>query len=165
MSLTTRSTRPLSHMAPTRTRLNLSAARRSLQILLVLAAPTLSACADRVTDPTSSLTLSSSSPSAARSSFPIELASVGWQAQGRSLVAAGSLSPIVAARVYALLGVAQYGAVVDADKSADSDCTLKETGEGFGDGWRSRFEARRGAVAGASAQILSYLFPAAAATL
>ena len=88
-----------------------------------------------------------------------------WQAQGRALVAAGSLSPSVAARVYALLGVAQYGAVVDADKNVDGDGALQENGEGFGGGGRSRFEARRGAVAGASAQILSYLFPAAATTL
>ena len=88
-----------------------------------------------------------------------------WQGQGRALVAAGGLSPIVAARAYALLGVAQYGAVVDADKNVVGDGALQENGEGFGAGGRSRFEARRGAVAGASAQILSYLFPAAATSL
>jgi len=143
---------------------NLPSSRRLLQLASILALPALSACADGVTDPPSAPALSTSSATASRS-FPVTLASMDWQAQGRALVAAGSLSPIVAARVYGLLGVAQYGAVVDADKSVDGDGALQQNGQGFGDGGRSRFEARRGAVAGASAQILSYLFPAAAATL
>jgi hypothetical protein len=161
MSLTTRSTRP--HPRPTRPRtpFTFPTAPRSLQIALVLAVPALSACADRVTDATSPTSLSSSSASATRS-FPTALATVGWQEQGRNLVIARKVSPIDAARVYALLGVAQYGAVVDADSRVDGDATLKDEGQGFGVGGRSRFEARRGAVAGASATILSYLFPATA---
>ena len=160
MSLTTRSTRPHPRPTQTRTPFRLPSARRSLQLTLVLAFPALSACTDRVTDATSPPSLSSSSASATRSFPTTELASVGWQEQARLLVAPRRLSPLDATRIYALLGVAQYGAVVEADKNVDADGTLQENGQGFGDGGRSRFEARRGAVAGASAQILSSFFPA-----
>lgn len=165
MSLTTRTTRPHARETFRRTPLSFPSARRSFQILLVLAVPAMSACTDRSADPTGPPALSPSAAAAARSSFPTALASVGWQAQGRALVVAGSLSPIVAARVYALLGVAQYGAVVNADKNVNGDGILAADGQGFAAGGRSRFEARRGAVAGASTQILSSLFPAAAAAL
>jgi hypothetical protein len=163
MSLATRSTRP--HLRPTQTRtpFRLPSARRSLQLAFVLAVPILSACADRSGDPTGPLSLSRSSASATRS-FPTALASVGWQEQGRSLVAGhpATMSPLNAVRAYALLSVAQYGAVVDADSRVDADATLKDEGQGIGVGGRSRFEAQRGAIAGASAQVLSYLFPDAA---
>jgi membrane-associated phospholipid phosphatase len=66
---------------------------------------------------------------------------------------ARSRSPIVAARDYALLGVAQYGAVVNADEQLRAG------------GGRSQFEARRGAVAGASATILLSLFTTPADTV
>ena len=97
--------------------------------------------------------------------LPNRAATVGWQAQGRSLVAShgAAISPIIATRIYALLGVAQYGAVVDAGKQLDADGILN--GDGFGDGGRRRFEAERGAIAAASTQILSYLFPDAATAL
>jgi membrane-associated phospholipid phosphatase len=132
-------------------------------MVLVLALPALSACADRATDATSPPSLSSLSARADRS-FPTALASVSWQEQGRSLVSSHTaVTPLVATRIYALLGVAQYGAVVDADKQVDADGIL--SGDGFGDGGRRRFEAERGAIAAASTQILSYLFPDAAATL
>jgi membrane-associated phospholipid phosphatase len=134
-----------------------------LQLVFILTIPVLSACADRVTDATSPSSLSSSSSSTR--SFPTTLASVGWQEQGRLLVADHpvTMSPVVAVRVYALLGVAQYGAVVDADKQVEADGSL--TSDGFGDGGRSRFEAERGASAAASARILSYIFTDAATAL
>src|SRR5215208_3134040 len=158
MSLTTRTIRSEVRETFPRTSFSFPSARRSFQILSVLAVPALSGCADRVTDPTGSPALSPSSASATRS-FPTALASVGWQEQARLLVAPRRVSPIDATRVYALLGVAQYGAVVEADSRLDAAGVPNE-GSGFGDGGRSRFEARRGAVAGASAQILSYLCPA-----
>jgi membrane-associated phospholipid phosphatase len=76
---------------------------------------------------------------------------VGWQAQARVFVTnnPATMSPINAARAYALLGVAEYGAVVAADEQLDTD------------GGRSQFEARRGAVAGASAVILAAFFTTA----
>jgi membrane-associated phospholipid phosphatase len=89
-------------------------------------------------------------------------ASPGWQAQARTLAAANSMSPWAAARVYAALSVAQYAAVVAADHS-QSDGQLPANG--VGEGGRSALEARRGAVAGASAQVLSFFFPTAAAAL
>jgi membrane-associated phospholipid phosphatase len=134
-----------------------------MQLALALSLPGVFACADRVTDPPNPRSLSSSSASADRS-FPTELATIGWQAQGRSLVASHiAVIPVVATRIYALLGVAQYGAVVDADKQVESDGILQSNG--FGDGGRRRFEAERGAIAAASTQILSYLFPDAALAL
>ena len=154
MSPSTRSTRQHARMTLVLTSLRLPNARRSRQILLIIAAPALSACADRVTEP-----LRTPSSASADRSFTTTLASVGWQEEARSLVAPRRVTPIDAARIYALLGVAQYGAVVEADRQLDAAGVLNE-GAGFGAGGRSRFEARRGAVAGASAQILSYLFPA-----
>jgi membrane-associated phospholipid phosphatase len=64
------------------------------------------------------------------------------------------MSPINAIRLYALHSVAQYAAVVAVDDGADV------RGGGSAD-----HEARRGAVAGASAQLLSFLLPDAAAAL
>jgi len=106
------------------------------------------------------------SPSAANAtrSFPTELATVGWQAQARALIASHvAVGPLIAVRAYALLGVAQYGAVVDAGKQPGDDGVLDDNG--YGGSGRARFEAERGAVAGASAQLLSFLFPDAAAAL
>jgi membrane-associated phospholipid phosphatase len=137
--------------------------RPPLQILFALAVPILSACADRVTDPASSPSLSSSTSTTR--SFPTVLATVGWEEQGRILVANHpvTMSPIVAARVYALLGVSQYGAVVDADNQVAADGVVPD--DGFGEGGRRRFEARRGAIAGASEAILSHVFADASGTL
>jgi len=88
--------------------------------------------------------------------------SPGWQAQARTLAGAANMSPLAAARVYAALSVAQYGAVMSTDDS-DTDGVVAENGVGAGG--RSALEAQRGAVAGASAQVLSFFFPAAAAAL
>jgi membrane-associated phospholipid phosphatase len=127
-----------------------------------LATSVLLACSDRVTDPATASELPRS-PSAARS-FPTGLASVRWLEEARSLVASHvTITPLVAVRVYSLISVAQYGAVVDAGDQVDDDGVLGPNV--FADGGRRRFEAERGAVAGASARIMSYLFPDAAAAL
>jgi membrane-associated phospholipid phosphatase len=76
------------------------------------------------------------------------LASPAWQASIRSHVSAASLNPQTAVHAYPLLGVAQYLAVQEADAAI-----------GAGDGGRARLETDRGAVAGASVVVLSYLFP------
>ena len=88
--------------------------------------------------------------------------SIGWQEQARALAAGGNMSPLAASRVYAAVGVAQYRAVMEID-DADTDGQLPE--HGVGAGGRSALEARRGAVAGASATVLGFLFPAAASTM
>jgi membrane-associated phospholipid phosphatase len=96
------------------------------------------------------------------SSFVTRPSSLDWQQEARDLVGANKLSPLAAARVYAALSVAQYQAVVAADDRG-GDGLLPA--HGLGAGGRSALEARRGAVAGASAQVLSFFFPAAAPTL
>jgi len=95
------------------------------------------------------------SPSQSRFAQLASPSSPGWQNQARTLVGANNMSPLAAARVYAALSVAQYGAVMTVNDS-DADA------EGGG---RAALEASRGAVAGASAQVLSFFFPAAAVAL
>jgi len=108
----------------------------------------LSACSDR--NPTSAPI------TASRSGLPYDvgLASPAWQAlavhQAIGLTPpVGSLNPLQSAHAYALLGVAQYLAVQQADAAVGSS-------------GRSQLEAERGAVAGASAAVLTYLLPAGA---
>jgi membrane-associated phospholipid phosphatase len=96
------------------------------------------------------------------SDLAVTPSSIGWQEQGRALVAANNLSPLAAARVYAALSVAQYRAVM-AVRDPERDDRLSASG--VGRGGRSRLEARRGAVAGASVEVLSFFFPAAAESM
>ncbi len=117
-----------------------------LVILLSLLAA-VSACTDRAPAPTGL------GISASRTGVPFGagLASPAWQAVAGaraigSTPPVGSLNPLQSAHAYALLGVAQYLAVQDADAAVGSD-------------GRSQFEAERGAVAGASAAVLAYLVP------
>ena len=106
-----------------------------------------SACTDPSPGPTGS------SVSASRNGLPFTegLASPTWQGIAANRVAQANLAPTTATRTYSELGVAQYLAVQRADVAAGSN-------------GRSQLEAERGAVAGASAVVLTYLFPAAAQT-
>ena len=88
--------------------------------------------------------------------------SPGWQAQARTLVGANNMSPLAAARVYAALSVAQYRAVMAADDSDDGGQSPRMVSGAAG---AARSKHSRGAVAGSSAQVLSFFFPAAAAAL
>jgi membrane-associated phospholipid phosphatase len=117
-------------------------------------------CADPSTSPSTS-GAATTSASRGVSDF-VAPTSIGWQEQARTLVGANNLSPLAAERVYAALSVAQYRAVSATDDS-DTGGLLPENGVGAGG--RSALEAHRGAVAGASAQVLSFFFPAAAASL
>ncbi len=81
------------------------------------------------------------------------LASPIWQAKAATLVAQAKLAPVVSARAYSLLGVAQYWAVQRAEGPSGDRADQAEFGV-------SQRDADRGAVAGASAAVLSYLFPA-----
>ena len=118
--------------------------RRTL-IALALALPAWLACTDAPSGPSQAESRGASAASRASAARATGI----WQQRAGEIVASHSGSPIVAGRVYALLGMAQYGAIVDAD---------------FGGG-QAQFEARRGAVAGASAQLLSALYPDVAASL
>src|SRR5262245_43655992 len=81
------------------------------------------------------------------------LASPAWQAMLTALVSQNHTNPLVASRAYALLGVAQYRAVQLADHGkGHSDDDAEGAGGRVG-------ASDRGAVAGASAAVLTYLFP------
>jgi membrane-associated phospholipid phosphatase len=81
--------------------------------------------------------------------FGVGLASPAWQDTARHFVSVtAGFNPIVAGHAYPVLGVAQYLAVQRAEAAI-----------GNGNGGRARLETDRGAVAGASAVVLTYLFP------
>ena len=80
------------------------------------------------------------------------LASPGWQRTAAALVAQNKVAGCAAARLYAFVGVAQYLAVQRAEHDHDGDGEHERGG-------RSRSASDRGAVAGASVVVLSYLFP------
>lgn len=101
-------------------------------------------------------------PSRSVASLAATPASLGWQAQARTFVGANNLSPLAAARVLAALSVAQYRAVT-AVGGADGDGQLPPNGVGAGG--RSALEAQRGAVAGASAQVLKFFFATASTAI
>jgi len=84
---------------------------------------------------------------ASRSGVPFAsgLASPTWQGTAATRTALANFSPLAAAHGYGLLGVAQYVAV--------------QRAEGAESGGRDQLELDRGAVAGASAVVLTYLFP------
>ena len=88
--------------------------------------------------------------------------SLAWHEAARNLVAANRLSAPAAGRMYAALGVAQHRAVKQVDGSVITD---GDDPNGFGIGGRALYEARRGAVAGASARVLAFFFPAAEPSL
>jgi membrane-associated phospholipid phosphatase len=80
-----------------------------------------------------------------------------WQEIARNRVSANRLSPLAAGRVHAALSVAQQHAAgsVDAPNAEQDQPTT-----GYGPGGRALFEARRGAVAAASARVLTFFFRA-----
>jgi membrane-associated phospholipid phosphatase len=125
---------------------------------LVLSVAALLACADQPTAP-----VPSSTPQPKTTPFSTDLLSPQWQEQIRALVRTNVVPPTVAGRMFAALSVAQYRAILAVDEHRNTEGTLAE--HGFGAGGRSLYEAHRGAVSGASAVVLSFLFPAAAPTL
>ena len=97
--------------------------------------------------------------------FTEGLASPAWQETARNVIMRSTLlsgNSARATRVYAYLSVAQYDAVVSAEDALGGDAseTQASAGTGLGSGGRSRLEADRGAVAGASAVVLAYFDPA-----
>jgi membrane-associated phospholipid phosphatase len=122
---------------------------------LTLGAVAGAACSDHSTAPQARM------PSAAVQ-IRVASSSLGWHEQARALVAANNMSPLAAARVFAGLSIAQYRAAKGID-APNGDVRL--VGEAIGAGGRSALEGRRGAVAGASAVVLSGFFPSAATSL
>ena len=113
--------------------------QRSRSLLAAAASCALLACADAPNAPSAANVREESAASRASAA---RLSTV-WTTTAGQQVASHNYSPIAAGRAYALLSVAQYAAVTAAD---------------FGGG-QAQYEVRRGAVAGASAQLLSALFP------
>lgn len=115
---------------------------RATAAVLTLTLTALGACSDRATNPTGV------GLSASRSGVPFAsgLASPAWQSTAAIRVAGATFSPLQSARAFGLLGVAQYWAVQRAEGAG-------------GEGGRDQAELDRGAVAGASAVVLTYLFP------
>ena len=109
-------------------------------LVSVLAA--LSACTDRAPAPTG-LGITASRDGVP---FAAGLASPAWQETAATGAVQAGFAPFTASRALSLLGVAQYLAVQRAE-GAD------------GGGGRNQLERDRGAVAGASAVVLTYLFP------
>src|SRR5881396_4149064 len=116
----------------------------------------LAACTDQAPAPTGF------GLSASQSGLPFTegLASPAWQETAASLVAQAGYNPQTATHAYPLLGVAQYLAVQRAE-AADGGTDVEDaaSGIGIGAGGRNRLELDRGAVAGASVIVLTYLFP------
>lgn len=134
-----------------------SLASRSSRLAAIAAAAiagaAMVACSDQPTSPSST---PPAAVAAGADKFDLDspASTLEWEETARQLVVHHpTVTPIVAGRMLALLGVSQYGAVVGSDESDPVS------------GGRALYEARRGAVAGASAAILSYLFPDAAAAL
>ena len=100
---------------------------------------------------------------ASRGSVPSQesLASPAWQGTAATLVMQANLPAVVAARAYSLVGVAQYLAVRQAESGKGDRDGHYETGHGE----QSGRESDRGAVAGASVVVLTYLFPTRAQSL
>lgn len=90
--------------------------------------------------------------------------SLAWQHKARELATQAGMNPLAAARMLAAIGVASMRAVEAADGGPVA-AAVGATANGYGPGGRSRYEARRGAVAGASARVLAGFFPAAAVDL
>ena len=122
----------------------------------------LAACTDRAPAPTGV------GLSASHNGLPFTegLASPAWQKKAAGLVSQAGFNPQTATHAYPLLGVAQYLAVQRAEAAQGGiDVANVASGIGIGAGGRNRLELDRGAVAGASVVVLTYLFPSQAQAL
>src|SRR5437867_6275838 len=137
----------------------------SSKVVLLIGVVALGGCNDRPTGPAATAQRLSAGR-AVGLPFTEGLASPEWQAIARNFVMQSTVSrnSAAATRVYAYLSMAQYDAVGRAEDAiggneSETDPTL---GDGLGRGGRSRLETDRGAVAGASAAVLTYFDPAEA---
>ena len=135
----------------------------SSTVVLLLGVVALGGCNDRPTGPAATAQRLSAGR-AAGPPFTEGLASPEWQEIARNFVMQSTVSrnSAAAARVYAYLSVAQYDAVVRAEDDVGGNESEPEPApvNGLGSGGRSRLETDRGAVAGASAAVLTYFDPA-----
>ena len=121
-----------------------SYARRTGRLAGALSIALVAACSEPAT------VVAPHAPSAtivAKSALPV--ATVTWNQVARSMVMKYNTSAPATIRMFALMTVAQYNAIVATEKAKE----------------RSLHPADRGAVAGASAAVLSYIYPQEAAYL
>jgi hypothetical protein len=111
----------------------------------LIAAALMAACNEQTT--TSSARLEALDVRAADATLPA--ASIEWNEIARGLVIKHQSNPFQAIRVYAITSLAQYNAVIAAERGARE----------------GRFISRRAAVAGASAVTLAYAYPTEAPAL
>jgi len=134
-------------------------------VVLLLGVVALGGCTDRPTGPATTPQQLSAGRAAGLPSTE-GLASPEWQEIARTFVMQSTVSrnSAAATRVYAYLSAAQYDAVARAEAALGGNESETEPtpGTGLGSGGRSRLEADRGAVAGASAAVLTYFDPAEA---
>lgn len=137
----------------------------SSKVVLLLGVVALGGCNDSPTGPAATAQRLGAGR-AAGLPFTEGLASPEWQEIARNFVMQSTVSrnSAAATRVYAYLSVAQYDAVVRAEDAVGGNESEPEPtpGNGRGSGGRSRLETDRGAVAGASAAVLTYFDPAEA---
>jgi membrane-associated phospholipid phosphatase len=129
--------------------------QKRYSLLAALAALVVSACGDAgITSPTAvdaSLGATSANPAGSpppHAQSQLRAPSVRWNELARTLVADSRVDPPMAARIYALLGVAQHSGVVEARNVG---------GRSHKD--RPELDATVGAVVAASAEVLAYAFP------
>src|SRR5438128_563947 len=133
----------------------MNVSRLSRVSAIVAGVALLAACTDQAPTPTGlGLAASRGLP------FTEGLASPAWQEKAAGLVSQAGFNPQTATHAYPLLGVAQYLAVQRAETAEGGfDVANVASGIGIGAGGRNRLELDRGAVAGASVVVLTYLFP------
>ena len=135
----------------------MSVVRKSAALALALSGAALLACSEQTPLESPGVAVA---PQFDRSNSP-PLTTLGWQQLTRSLVAANNLGATAAARVYALVSIAQYGAINKRhDHDEDDQSHDEDTQDGHGRG-----DFQRGAVAGASWVVLAFLFPSSATAL
>ena len=132
---------------------------RVASAVLAVGISLLAACSDRTPTPMDV------SISAARGGLPASegVVSPDWLDLTITAVTQANTAPTNAARLYSLVSVAQYLALQEAEAAAGgTEGAATGSGAGLGRGGRARLESDRGAVAGASAVVLTFLFPARA---
>src|SRR6185503_3199540 len=151
-----------SRVRPTRPVRRMNMSKLSSISAIVAAVALLAGCSDQARTPTG-VGLSASHSGVP---FTIGLASPAWQEKAAGLVSQAGFNAQTATRAYPLLGVAQYLSVQRAEASdGGTDVTDVASGIGIGAGGRNLLELDRGAVAAASAVVLTYLFPSQAQAL
>lgn len=133
-----------------------SLTRRSAVLLATTLCVAAAACSTEPVAPSAGLRRH---PAETRGAPPVTLA---WHTAARQQIATNNLNALVASRLLAAMSVAQARAVaaVDADLTGRGEARVPR-----GAVSRARYEARRGAVAGAAVRVLAWFTPAATAAL